>query len=37
MNAQQHGWMILAVTALLIICLKGIAFAETEGLGWQKR
>ncbi len=37
MNGKQQEWMVLAVTALLIICLSGIAVAETEGLGWQKR
>ena len=37
MNEQQQGWMVLVVTALLSICLSGIAVAETEGLGWQKR
>jgi hypothetical protein len=37
MNRQQQGWMVLVITALLTICLIGIAVAETEGLGWQKR
>ena len=37
MNGQQQGWMVLVITALLTICFSGIAVAETEGLGWQKR
>jgi len=37
MNDRQHGLIALTVTALLLICFNGIAIAETEGLGWQKR
>jgi len=37
MNGQQQGWMVLVITAFLIICHSGLAVAETEGLGWQKR
>jgi len=37
MNGQQKRWMILVVSILLIVSTSGIAVAETEGLGWQKR
>jgi hypothetical protein len=37
MNRQQQGWLVLVITALLTICLSGMAVAETEGLGWKKR
>jgi len=37
MNGQQKRWIPLVVSVLVIICIRGMAVAETEGLGWQKR
>jgi len=37
MNGQRKRCITSVVSVLVIICISGIAVAETEGLGWQKR